>query len=198
MSTEFPFQITTILFFVTAVSISGYYRQRAAKAGDKTSWREEGAPIMILLRLFGFSMWLGLIAYMINPAWMAWSALPLPAGLRWAGAGLAAAAVPLLFWMFRSLGQNITDTVAIRKEHRLVTHGPYRWIRHPLYSFGFLLAAGFILLTANGFIGLTGLLAGVVLALRTPIEETKLIETFGDEYRDYMRRTGRFLPRLTR
>jgi protein-S-isoprenylcysteine O-methyltransferase Ste14 len=98
--------------------------------------------------------------------------------------------------MFSSLGRNITDTVAIRKEHTLVTHGPYRWIRHPLYSFGFLLFVGFTLLTANWFIGLTGVCALTLLALRTPIEEAKLIEQFGDAYREYMKRTGRFLPRL--
>jgi protein-S-isoprenylcysteine O-methyltransferase Ste14 len=133
---------------------------------------------------------------MINPAWMAWSALPLPAWLRWVGAGLVAAAIPLEYWMFSSLGKNVTDTVATRQEHTLVTHGPYRWIRHPLYTFGFLAFAGFTLLLANWFTGLAGLIAISVLAIRTPIEEAKLIERFGDEYREYMQRTGRFLPRL--
>ena len=151
---------------------------------------------MILLRLFGFSTWMGLLLYMVNPRWMAWSHLSLPPWLRWVGAGVGIVAVPLIAWMFMSLGKNVTDTVAIRREHRLVTHGPYRWVRHPMYSFSFLALVGFALLSANWFIGLTGILALVVLAVRTPIEETKLIEEFGDEYRAYMRRTGRFLPRL--
>ena len=196
MNTELTFRVVAILLFLTALTTSAYFRSRAARAGDKTSWRAEGLPIMILLRLFGFSAWIGLLVYMINPTWMAWSALPLPAWLRWAGAGLGVVALPLLYWMFSSLGRNITDTVAIRKEHTLVTHGPYRWVRHPLYSFGFLLFTGFSLLTANGFIGLTGVCALTLLALRTPIEEAKLIEQFGDEYRAYMQRTGRFIPRL--
>ena len=149
-----------------------------------------------IIRLFGFAAWISLLVYMINPGWMMWSALPLPGWLRWVGAGWVATAIPLLYWMFSSLGANVTDTVAVRKEHSLVTHGPYRWIRHPLYTFGFLAFVGFSLLTANWFTGVTGLIAIAMLLLRTPIEEAKLIERFGNDYREYMRRTGRFFPRL--
>ena len=151
---------------------------------------------MILLRLFGFSAWIGLLIYMVNPRWMAWSTLSLPFRLRWVGAGLGIIAVPLIYWMFSSLGKNVTDTVAISKEHSLVTHGPYRWVRHPMYSLSVLAFMGFSLLSANWFIGLTGILALTLMVVRTPIEEAKLIEEFGNEYREYMKCTGRFLPRL--
>ena len=43
---------------------------------------------------------------------------------------------------------------------------------------------------------LLGILAFILMAIRTPKEEANLIAKFGDEYREYMRRTGRFLPRL--
>lgn len=56
----------------------------------------------------------------------------------------------------------------------------------------------FALLLASWFVLLTGILALILLAKRTPIEEAKLIERFGDEYRDYMKCTGRFVPRLLR
>jgi len=196
MEDESTFRITVIVLFVSVLATGLYHRVRAARSAEKISRREEGLPVMILLRLFGFSTWMGLLLYMVNPRWMAWSHLSLPPWLRWVGAGVGIVAVPLIAWMFMSLGKNVTDTVAIRREHRLVTHGPYRWVRHPMYSFSFLALVGFALLSANWFIGLTGILALVVLAVRTPIEETKLIEEFGDEYRAYMRRTGRFLPRL--
>ncbi len=151
---------------------------------------------MILLRFFGFSAWIGLWIYMINPRWMTWSTLSIPSWLGWVGAGLGIIAVPLFYWMFSSLGKNVTDTVVIRKEHSLVTNGPYRWVRHPMYSSGFLLFFGFSLLTANWFIGATAILGLIPLIVRTATEETKLIEEFGDEYREYMKGTGRFLPRL--
>ncbi len=196
MENELTFRIITIVLFILVAATGIYHRVRAARSGEKISRREEGIPIMILLRLFGFSAWIGLLIYMVNPRWMAWSTLSIPSWLPWVGAGLGIIALPLMYWMFSSLGKNVTDTVAIRKEHSLVTHGPYRWVRHPMYSFSFLLFFGFGLLTANWFIGVTAILALALIVVRTPIEEAKLIEEFGDEYREYMKGTGRFLPRL--
>ncbi|MGW8251833.1 MAG: methyltransferase family protein, partial [Anaerolineales bacterium] len=77
-----------------------------------------------------------------------------------------------------------------------VTYGPYRWVRHPLYTVGFMMFIGLSLLAANWFIALMLVLGFVPLAMRTPIEEAHLVERFGDEYRRYMRRTGRYLPRF--
>ncbi len=196
MENELTFRVITIVVFLALVVIGVYHRVRAARSGEKISRREEGLPIMSLLRLFGFSAWIGLLIYMVNPRWMAWSTLSIPSWLPWVGAGLGIIALPLMYWMFSSLGKNVTDTVAIRKEHSLVTHGPYHWVRHPMYSSGFLLFFGFSLLTANWFIGVTAILGLIPLVVRTATEETKLIEEFGDEYCEYMKGTGRFLPRL--
>ena len=90
----------------------------------------------------------------------------------------------------------MTRTVTIREDHRLVTSGPYRYIRHPLYTMGLLLFSSLSLIAANWFMMLGTVLAFVLVSLRLPKEEAALIEAFGDEYRAYMQRTGRFLPRL--
>lgn len=198
MENESVFRVITIVLFSGIVATGIYHRARAARSGEKISRRKEGLLIMTLLRLLGFSTWTGLVVYMLNPAWMAWSTLTVPLWLRWVGSGFGTVAVPLVYWTFSSLGKNVTDTVAVRKEHRLVTYGPYRWVRHPLYLSSFLALIGFSLLSANWFIGLTGILALILLVIRTPIEEAKLIEKFGDQYHEYMKRTGRFLPHLIR
>lgn len=198
MDNELTFRVVTIVLFIVVVVIGLYYRLRAAQSGEKISRREEGLPTMILLRFFGFSAWIGLLIYMLNPRWMLWSTFSLPGWLRWTGAGFGIVTVPLIYWMFSSLGKNVTDTVVIRKEHSLVTHGPYRWVRHPMYSITFLAVVGFGLLSANWFVGLTGIVAVVLLVVRTPVEEGKLIGKFGDEYRQYMKHTGRFFPHLVR
>ena len=104
----------------------------------------------------------------------------------------------LLIWTFRSLGHNLTDTVVTRRDATLVTHGPYRFVRHPFYlAFATAVIAN-SLITANGFLAITGTAAFLVIFARTSIEERKLIERFGGDYVDYMRTTGRFLPRIGR
>jgi protein-S-isoprenylcysteine O-methyltransferase Ste14 len=173
-----------------------FYRHRANKSGDEISSKEEGRLILALRSIFGLAGWLSALVYLVNPAWMAWAHLDLPAWVRWSGAVIMAVCLPLIYWVFSSLGTNVTPTVAIRREHSLVTHGPYRWVRHPLYTVGFCAFVGFSLLSANWFTGVALVLGFSVLSLRTPLEEARLIEKFGDEYRDYMRRTGRYLPRL--
>jgi protein-S-isoprenylcysteine O-methyltransferase Ste14 len=196
MNNESIYQIVAIVLFLATLSISIYYRSRAARSGEKVSPLEEGALILTLRRIFGLALWLAIFAYLINPSWMSWASLPLSSWLRWSGAAIMALCVPLFYWLFSSLGKNITPTVAIRKEHTLVTSGPYRWVRHPLYSVGFLAFSAFSLLAANWFIFALLALAFIVLMRRTPIEEKRLIEHFGDAYREYMQRTGRYLPRL--
>ena len=189
-------RIGLAIIFVGLLTTGMSFRIRAARADGNPSRREEGSLLMVALRLFGFSAWGGLIAYLISPAVMAWSSMGLGSGPRWTGVGLAALGAELLTWMFRSLGANISDTVAIRDEHRLVTNGPYRWIRHPMYSFFLLFLAGISLAADSWFLAGTGLAAFVLLLTRTPIEERRLLESFGDEYRRYMGRTGRYLSRI--
>jgi protein-S-isoprenylcysteine O-methyltransferase Ste14 len=198
MASEQIFRALLILSVVLFLPIGVYHRIRAA-SDERLSRREEGVFVMVALRLFGLVTWAALLAYMINPGWMAWSSLPLPAWLRWAGAALGVWVVPsLLFWVFHSLGRNLTDTVVTRREHTLVTHGPYGWVRHPFYVVGFLGLLAVALMTANWFIALIGAVVIALLVYRTRTEEAKLIERFGDEYRAYRERTGAFVPRLMR
>jgi protein-S-isoprenylcysteine O-methyltransferase Ste14 len=113
--------------------------------------------------------------------------------------GLVAIAIDsvLVIWMFRSLDTNITPVHEARENAKLVTHGPYRWIRHPLYAFGFALLVGLSVVTAMWWLAVcAALFMGFFMVWRVPKEETKLIEIFGDAYRQYMTRTGRFLPKF--
>jgi len=190
------FRLFALAIFLIGASIGFYYRYKAEKAGEPISWNEEGAVVMVLLRVFGLVGWLSVITYLVNPAWMKWSEMPLPDWARWVGVIAGAVSVPLLYWLFKSIGKNITQTVKIRKEHELVTNGPYRWVRHPLYSVGTLLFVSFALMASNWFIGLATLASLVMLMVRLPKEESNLIERFGDEYREYMKRTGRLIPKI--
>jgi protein-S-isoprenylcysteine O-methyltransferase Ste14 len=195
MSDAQLFRLILFTGFVIFLPIGIYHRLKA-RTGEKLDRRQEGLFIMITLRLVGIVGLAGLIGYLINPSCMAWAAVPLPVALRCTGVGLGLVAGLLLVWMFRTLGRNLTDTVVTRKQHTLVTTGPYRWVRHPLYSSAALVIVGNSLVAANWFFFVAGCLMFLLLAIRTRKEEENLIARFGDDYRNYMQRTGRFVPRL--
>lgn len=185
-----------LLGIIAAFLPFGLYHRFRAETGEKLDRRQEGTWILYGLRLSAVPVFLGGLAWLIDPRWMAWSAVPLPIWARWLGVALFVPWAVLIVSTFRTLGRNLTDTVVTRKEHTLVTHGPYRYVRHPFYLAFALGAVAGSLVTANGFLFLAGCVPfGFVLA-RLPIEEAKLIERFGDDYREYMRRVNRFLPRF--
>jgi protein-S-isoprenylcysteine O-methyltransferase Ste14 len=197
MTDESLFRSLVIISLAAVLPIALYYRIRSQATGEKLARSEEGIAIMVGLRLCGVFAWITLAAYLINPAWLAWSSVALPVWLRWIGAALGVLFVPpLLFWTFRSLGKNLTDTVVTRREHTLVTHGPYRWVRHPFYDVICLWVLSISMVTGSWLLALLGFVVIAMLVIRTRIEEAKLLERFGDEYRTYAARTGKFLPRL--
>lgn len=195
MNQDHTFRIVLVVIFLVVLPIAASYRLKS-RTGEKLDRRQEGLFILVTLRLAGFAFWLGLVAYIVNPSWVAWSSVPLPAWLRWTGVGVWAVAGGLLLWTLRHLGSNLTDTVVTRREHTLITHGPYRWVRNPFYDSAALLILANSLVVANWFLLLTGGLAFVLLVIRTRTEEEKLVARFGDAYREYMKRTGRLFPRI--
>ena len=189
------FRYVLILGFAVVFPIGLYHRLKAAASREKLDRRQEGVFILATLRPIAFIRIAAVFAYVIDPAWMRWSQVGLPPWVRWAGVGFGVSAAILLTVVFRSLGTNITDTVVTRKSHTLVTSGPYRWVRHPFYVTAALAMTADSLVTANWFLALTGALTFGLMVIRTETEEQKLIQRFGDAYRDYMARTGRFFPR---
>jgi protein-S-isoprenylcysteine O-methyltransferase Ste14 len=147
--------------------------------------------------VFGAGLIASLLAYIINPSWMAWSSLALPAWVRWFGACLGIVALLLLVWTHQTLGRNFSATLHVRERHSLVTTGPYQWVRHPMYSSFYLLVLALFLVSANWFLGLAwfSVITGVMVT-RLQKEEVLMLEAFGDQYYQYMKRTGRLVPRL--
>lgn len=190
-------RVLAILIFLVGAGISSHFRRKADReTGEKVSLKEEGWPITIALRVIGITLWLCVFTWMINPSWLAGLQVELPDWARWLGVFLGLVSLCLAYWIFRSLGTNVTPTVSTRSSAQLVTRGPYRWVRHPLYVMGLISYLGFALLAENWFIALLSVLVFLILSIRTPKEEAKLVEKFGDDYRVYMQRTGRFVPRF--
>lgn len=124
---------------------------------------------------------------------------PLPAWAGWAGAGVFTAALWLLWRSHVDLGRNWSPTPQIRTDHSLVTQGVYRRIRHPMYAAHWLWALAQALLLDNWLAGPAMLVTFAPLYIvRVPHEERMMLDHFGQEYREYMSRTGRVIPRLWR
>lgn len=94
----------------------------------------------------------------------------------------------------KTLGNYFLNGINSLRKHKLVKHGVYRYIRHPLYLGAILLNLGIILLFSSllGFLVMMGYIPCVLY--RIQIEEKMLVERFGKEYRDYMKKTKKIIP----
>ena len=198
MLEDLNYRLVAIALVFAAFGLRAYHQRRADRTAGRVPRSVDGTATLVLLILTALPAYLSILLYLVVPALMGWSTIALPGWSRWPGAGLSVAMLPLLWWMFQSLDKNLTATSGTRATQTLITNGPYRWIRHPLYTFGGLFWLGICILCAQWFAALMLSAGLVVLRFRTTREEANLIEKFGDEYRSYMDRTGRFFPRLSR
>lgn len=174
----------------------GYYVRNHSQPEEATrKQREEGLASKTagLLGMIGF---LSILLYAVRPGWLAFADLGLPVWLRWAGVGLAVLGFALLQWAQVTLGKSWSDTPRMMEGQHLVTEGPYRFIRHPIYAAFLLILGSLLLITSNWLIGLCWIGMTILEAFsRIRFEESLMLEFFGDDYRHYMKRTGRLLPR---
>lgn len=116
--------------------------------------------------------------------------------LRWLGLVLAAFGMGLIFWSGIALGRLYSPEVTVQDEHHMVTHGPYRLIRHPRYLGGMIQGVGLSLLFRS-WIGLVlTLVFIVVIHFRVRDEEVLMSKEFGAEWDAYCRRSWRLIPWL--
>lgn len=197
MDGELIFRISLAVIFLLVLAIRFYYMARALKASTRTMATSQLGTAksfliwgVVVLALFLPS------AYIFAPSWLEWATLAWLPGLRWLGIRLGVLSVLLLFWVHQTLGQNLAMPGIVQALQVLVTAGPYRWVRHPMYTSFALIALASFLISANWVVAVAGFgyFAGALFAVNK--EESTLIEKFGDAYRKYMRRMGGFLPRL--
>lgn len=197
MNTELLFRILFLAAFVLTIGVSAYYRGRARRSGEVIPRRSEGPLALAARFILALTLLVFLLGYVFAPAWVVWARLPVPGWARWAGVALAAYCPYLSHRVFRFIGTNISETVLTKKNHRLVTDGPYRRVRHPLYATGLLLIGSLGLIAANGMILLLGLAAFVVFRfIVIPAEERHLVEKFGEQYEAYRETAGALFPRF--
>jgi protein-S-isoprenylcysteine O-methyltransferase Ste14 len=190
-----PVRATITALLLTFVAVGGYYRIQSQRSREKLDRTQEGWPLLIGIRLTGLLTAGSTIGWLWRPAWFAWAAYPIPGMARWVGVAGLAGSVVWVIWMFHTLGRNLTDTVVTRRAAYFVDYGPYRWVRNPMYTGILLLGMSLGLALGTWLLPIAASLVFTLLALRTRTEERYLIERFGDQYRGYMQRVGRFLPK---
>ncbi len=155
--------------------------------------------IGLALSFLGYAGWLlGSLGYAANPRWPFFH--PLSPRLFWprAGLGLLFIGHGLVVWAALSLGPSFGLRPRIIAEHRLVRHGPYRFVRHPLYTGLHALDLGTFVLAPCALFLLSLIAAVVGNTMRARAEERVLLARYGDAYRAYARSVGRFLPKVRR
>jgi protein-S-isoprenylcysteine O-methyltransferase Ste14 len=197
METETVFRILLPLLIVAFAAHRGYYVKYHSKPEDATMKKREEGTASKIAGLLGIAGFVSMIAYVVNPNWLSFTSLSFPVWLRWTGVGVALAGFALLQWAQITLANSWSDTPRMMKEQTLITSGPYRTIRHPIYT-AFILILGFTLfISSNWLIGLCWTLMTVMeVVSRIEFEESLMLEFFGEQYREYMKTTGRLLPKL--
>lgn len=185
-----------IVYFIELVLITTVRSVGTAKYRRTTVQEDRSSTLdTVLLGLNGVGMLIPIL-YVFS-SWFDFADYSLPAWLSWIGVVLFAAAAVLLWGTHQAMGRNWTPTLGLREEHRLVTDGVFRYIRHPMYAAHLLWALATPLILTNWIAGFSMLIPQIAQYwLRIKAEEAMLVEHFGDQYRQYMERTGRIVPRI--
>ncbi len=197
---RFVFLIIYLAFFLVR-SRSGIKFQNAEEAKDQLKGldlaaQREGKVSMTLRSILSIVMLLSIGIYVLSPSWLQVFSLSLPLGLRLTGLALSLATLPWLYWSHLALGRQYSPDLDLKQDHKLITKGPYSVIRHPMYTILIVFMISISLFSASTLILVPHLAAIILLLLRLDKEEAMLIEKFGEDYREYMLKTGRLLPKL--
>jgi protein-S-isoprenylcysteine O-methyltransferase Ste14 len=187
-------QIVFLIGLATYLATRGVYQRRASGGRSEIQRSSVGDRVLVLLVVAG-QVIVPLI-YLFSPA-IDVANYEAPKVLTWLGA-LAWIAGMWVFWRSHAdLGKNWSVSLVLHSDHRLVTRGVYREVRHPMYSSFLLLGFAQALLLPNWVAGFGALVAVALMCVfRIPQEEAMMSEHFGQEYREYMQQTGRLTPRL--
>ena len=199
---ELVYRVTFILLFAVFWIVRIYYVRRTrdpdaprSRAERREVMKQEGWTGILLVILTWVE--LAIIAlYAWSPTWMSWANLVFPVWLYWTGAILIVCSIPLMAWVHRILGQHYSYALETKTEQTLVISGPYSRVRHPLYSAHNLFNLGMILLTAYVPLIIFAIIGIPLTYARMKSEETMMMEKFGTEYEEYMKRSGRIFPKL--
>lgn len=199
-----PLLITAVAIWAywLSVLIMGVRRRLSAQGASGLAPAERREQMMWLLWVPVIAAWIALPALATKDHWL----LQLPAWAhenaaiyitRWAAASTAALCYCLTVVCWIVMGRNWSVAV-VHDDQQLVTNGPFRFVRHPIYSLSILLMACTIIVLPTLPLAMTAALHIVLLNLKARGEERHLLAKYGEQYRAYMKSAGRFVPKLSK
>ena len=203
MDAESIFRIAFWVLFGGVIVMRLYFSLQVRRAGerlmpDHQAIEREGRGMFATRVLMGFYLVAWLVLYAINPPWMKVLSVPFTGWLRWVGFALGLVSLGFWIWTQVALGKEWSPQLQLRQEHHLVTTGPYARIRHPLYTAMFGYGTSLALVTANWVFIVFAVMIIAGSAARVPREEQMMIKEFGEKYKAYMQKTGKFFPTRVR
>ncbi len=196
-----PIRIIVALIAIAVMAVRTAFVLRSAGprgAGSRGALRVR-EPIPLVLQAASLALGpASLFVFVAYPEVLGPFALPVPGCVRFLGAAAGVFSVGLLYRSHASLGSEFSAFLEVREGQRLITSGPYRFVRHPLYASYLLQILGWALMTANAAVAAAWLPMAAGLAARIFIEEKMLEKHFGGLYAEYRARTGRIIPRARR
>jgi protein-S-isoprenylcysteine O-methyltransferase Ste14 len=196
---DIPFRMIIAAQLMAMAWVRAHFGARRGEesGGASATRRAESAWLTATLGILALLNFGAIFAYLVNPQLLRWSAFLVAAPIRWIAILTSCLGAAGEIWAAVSLGANYSPLLRVAEERVVVTTGPYRWIRHPLYAFALPLMAGWAVAAGSWFILATAtVLIMVLMIIRVPREESMMLEGFGESYRQYMKRTGRFIPLL--
>ena len=200
MNTEATFHALFWILLALVLVMRVYFAWRVRRAServlpDRAAIEREGR-VTFAFRAAAFFLLIALLVfYALDPPWIKALDFGLPPWLRWIGFAIGLASLVLWTWTQVALDTLWSAQLQLRREHHLVVTGPFARMRHPMYTAMCGWGIGLALVTASWIFVFIALIVFIVFFTRVPKEEQMMLQQFGDEYREYMSRTGRFLPR---
>ena len=186
------FLILWLIFFVSLTVVSYSAKGSARRQTTRHEGRLRVTALILAVVYFGGSLF-----YMSLPSWVMFLSVPLPDWFRLTMVGVAVLGLSWVLWGYWVLGKNWARSVSgVRRDTVLVTTGLYGIVRHPIYLGLFISLTALALMAANLLVLLPTLALLIVLYASIAEEEVILIDRFGDEYREYKKRTPRLIPKL--
>ncbi|MHA1961380.1 MAG: isoprenylcysteine carboxylmethyltransferase family protein [Candidatus Thorarchaeota archaeon] len=204
MDMDLFFRVSFLALWALLGVVRGYYG-RKTKTHDslvaigeklKTAEKEVGRWFLAMTAVLSIIGIIGLGLYLLAPPWWTWTKLPFGEAIQWLGVVLAIIPIFFLVWVHRHLDSQWSIALELQEDHELITSGPYKRIRHPMYLGIFVYTIGMILISSDLLVLVFFAFSIWVNYRRIPREEQMMIDEFGGEYQEYMAKTGKLLPRF--